>query len=267
MFINHIKSSPLGGAAIFYVKAFDLDETLRFELLRFRPGSGVGYPYDYVEPEILARKLNDHVSAVWWREGTIEYFQLIGALLEKIRGKEVILTSENAYIFEIVEDLQPKWLANSKLRDTVFELQKSLEEAIFWFNVQLLVNWISDRIFRGQSEAYPFPEQLHGLTREIVSQEQGDLDRLTYGEAEGIVRTKAGNSLAKLHEISNQFYTLLYMDQNQLMLLSASRRGAKIPIAKLLRDPEEIEADIPGEVYEQSSTGLWVPIAKGGEKP
>lgn len=157
-------------------------------------------------------RLEDIVSPVWNREMTIAQLDLVNMMLEKIRGPPPLLlmgqSAESDRSFGI-ERLQTQWWKDPELRKGVLSFKESLENALFAFNEQALVNLFGKcivdlRLWIPVLEFESFNFNLLKFQEAIA-----ELDNIYYME---------GNS--RLSAVSGFYECLLQHEVGKLFLLS-----------------------------------------------
>jgi len=144
--ITSMNEIPLGPIVERLTREFDQDEGVRLRVVRNVFAVSIYALSIHETREILGQRttLREFVGPVWHREMQIGYLDLLDLMVVKLSGQtvEAIASDEDSERILKLEAATELWLGNISFRLAIDKLRRAIEQAVHWFNMQLMSTWL-----------------------------------------------------------------------------------------------------------------------------
>lgn len=262
--IGSIDAVPLGPVARDIVRGYNEEPERYLDfIVEMLYESFVFYFQSYDEANDYCRKnrnLRDYSSRIWKREEACCYTTYLDMIVTELRGHHEELPRITTTLGPDIH--RSEWIRSAELRNSVEELQKALAEAVEWFNIKMVADWLTT-IDPWRME---WPDILKDIKPDNINQQFNLLDNFCYGQATMVMRTscaRAYDAIIALEDVPLATRNLFLLTGKQLREGARLRMGTrprKEPDAAIIDevaiDSEKIEK-IPTE--RRTPGGIYLP--------
>lgn len=255
-FITDLGQVVVGSFVERVAREFDSDAELRVRLMRYAWSPGV-YPLEVAETMKLTAGmcLNDNVSAVYARERLVAFKLVLEMMRQRIRGdRGIVVTKKDERIADNLAVIRSEWLRCSDIRDAVDSMIQNLDDAVYWFNIQMIAGFVQRGAFRVADEfvelcSYRDDGFQLGRECDLVS-------NFAYDQGCMLFRSRCAPAYEELNLLLKRvpaLETVFGFSNEEVVTMGLDRMD------RLKKTHEKAKVDQPEPVFTMNAAGILVP--------